>query len=258
QDLETCTSGLETYWQPEDPMDIESQNKTICFNNPSFDNNSSINHDVNKALVKSSSIVVSVDSGANVDGIDIFSQIKFPKPSVIINNEFVSINSTVSPGTSSTACVEVERILSLLEKHKNDIERILDSQNVYAIGPEFQQGCTIPCIACWVNETLSEIVIEELSNIFDNEFEIVVILLNTDDSNSFNYKSSNNLSVSSQQSDDKNESEDKRNGDDNEQNDRKDDERDHNKKNNHEDEESNEKNCDEGGEKNGDRGSRKN
>ncbi|CAG8677756.1 26145_t:CDS:2, partial [Dentiscutata erythropus] len=47
-------------------------------------------------------------------------------------SEFVSIDSTFSPGTSATAYIEVDRLLSLLEKKKTKIDCILQSQHVYA------------------------------------------------------------------------------------------------------------------------------
>ncbi|CAG8650144.1 23720_t:CDS:2 [Dentiscutata erythropus] len=189
---------------------------------------------------------VSADLDVNVDGFDIFSHMLFLKPSTIIDNEFVSIRSTISPGTSATSHNEVKRLITLLEKHKNDIENILSPKQVYAIGPDFLQGCTIPHIACWVNGALINEDIERLSNIFDNEFEIVVIHLDTEYSNSFSYKT--------QQSGDKNESKGKRNGDDSGQNDYNR----NNKENNHEDKGSNEKNSGEANEKNGDEGNRRN
>ncbi|CAG8842814.1 27225_t:CDS:1, partial [Racocetra persica] len=167
--------------------------------------------------------------------------------------EFISIRSTILPGTSAASYNEVKRLISLLEKHKNDIEGILNPKQVYAIGPDFQQGCTIPHIACWVNGTLIDEDIEKLSNIFENEFEIVAIHLDTDDNNSFNYKT--------QQSNDKDEPKDNGNENDSGQNDGRDDEKDYNKNNeesNRKDKGSNEKNSGEASEKNGNRGNKRN
>ncbi|CAG8494549.1 11559_t:CDS:2 [Scutellospora calospora] len=216
----------------------EQKKSSINFDDPGMDKSKLTQFDADEA--------VSADPDINVDGLGIFSHILFPEPSIIIDNEFITVRSTISPGTSATSYNGVKRLISLLEKHKNDIEGILNPNQVYAIGPDFQQGCTIPNIACWVNGSLIDEDIEKLSNIFDNEFEIVVIHLDTDDSNSFGYKT--------QQSGDKNEPKDKRNDDDSGQ---KDYNR-NNKENNREDKGSNEKNSGEASEKNGDGSSRRN
>ncbi|CAG8714347.1 18185_t:CDS:2, partial [Dentiscutata erythropus] len=84
------------------------------------------------------------------------------------NSDFVSVHATTIQETAAT-----KRLLSLLIKQKESIDEVLDSQPVYALGPDFQQGYSVPCIACWVAEPLDITLIERLSALFDNEFEII-------------------------------------------------------------------------------------
>ncbi|RIB17423.1 hypothetical protein C2G38_2187330 [Gigaspora rosea] len=70
--------------------------------------------------------------------------------------KFISVHQSISSGTSSSAYVEVQRLFSLLEKQKDAIGHIFNSQQiqVYAIGLDFQLDYLIPCIICWVAEPL--------------------------------------------------------------------------------------------------------
>ncbi|CAG8622727.1 16989_t:CDS:2, partial [Cetraspora pellucida] len=97
-------------------------------------------------------------------------------------SEFISIRSTISPGISATAYVEVERLLSLLENKKDAVNHILDLVQVYAVGPDFQQDYSMPCITCWSAECLNSEIIKKLSNLFMDEFEVVnkVVFMNRD------------------------------------------------------------------------------
>ncbi|CAG8523508.1 5638_t:CDS:2 [Dentiscutata heterogama] len=84
------------------------------------------------------------------------------------NSDFVSIRAEIIQETAAT-----KRLFSLLIKQKAEIDKVLDSHPVYALGPDFQQGYSVPCIACWVAEPLKIVQIEQLSVLFDNEFEII-------------------------------------------------------------------------------------
>ncbi|CAG8594746.1 7820_t:CDS:2 [Dentiscutata erythropus] len=116
---------------------------------------------------------------------DPFNNIKFFAFTPVIKNgsksvflgdsmsEFVSIRSTISPGTSADANDEVKRLLSLLEDKTNDINHILDPLQVYAVGPDFQKDYSMPCIACWSTESLDDKVIERLSKLFEDKYKVV-------------------------------------------------------------------------------------
>ncbi|CAG8752185.1 24822_t:CDS:2, partial [Dentiscutata erythropus] len=98
-----------------------------------------------------------------------------------INSNFASVHASVAQKTADT-----ERLLSLLIKQKDNIDKILDSQPVCALGPDFQQGHSVPCIACWVTMPLDMVIVEQLSALFDNEFEIIIHIVEEQ------YKSLNN------------------------------------------------------------------
>ncbi|CAG8806687.1 6505_t:CDS:2, partial [Gigaspora margarita] len=53
------------------------------------------------------------------------------------------------------------------------LQSLLQSIQMYAIGLDFQLDYLIPCIICWVAEHLDGMVIEQLSALFQNEFEII-------------------------------------------------------------------------------------
>ncbi|CAG8465438.1 13940_t:CDS:2, partial [Racocetra persica] len=131
---------------------------------------------------------------------DVFGDIKFSETNTWSNidlnavSEFVSIESTFSPGTSATAHVEVDRLLSLFEKNKPEIDLILDLKDVCAIGIDFQKGYSIPCIICWVFKHLDINIKEQLSNLFANEFAIVEEIVAPTDAD---VSSSNNAQNSS-------------------------------------------------------------
>ncbi|CAG8767622.1 16854_t:CDS:2, partial [Gigaspora margarita] len=130
------------------------------------------------------------DISINKDG---FNDIQFTKPVIRSNidfteiSEFVSLDSTFFPGTSATAHIEVNRLFSLLEEKKAKIDCILDSQNVYAVGVNFQKDYSMPCIICWVSKYLDINIKEQLSNLFNDEFEVmeeIVVPIDTDVNNS--------------------------------------------------------------------------
>ncbi|CAG8748397.1 5370_t:CDS:1, partial [Gigaspora margarita] len=84
------------------------------------------------------------------------------------DSDFVSVNAMIIQETAAT-----ERIISLLNEQKANIDKVLDSQLVYALGPDFQHGYSVPCIACWVDKPLDRASKEQLSALFDDQFEII-------------------------------------------------------------------------------------
>ncbi|CAG8731632.1 3514_t:CDS:2, partial [Racocetra persica] len=103
----------------------------------------------------------------------------------VLNNipEFISVNSTISQRPSIDAYSEAEKLFSQLKNAKDEIDRILYSQNVYAVGPDFQNDYSIPCITCWVAKPLELSVMKQLSDLFDNKFDIVYNLVDAVDIN---------------------------------------------------------------------------
>ncbi|CAG8735785.1 31212_t:CDS:2 [Gigaspora margarita] len=100
--------------------------------------------------------------------------------------DFISVQSAIYQGTSATSHNLIEQLFSLLSEKKEKIYEILnsqDSQPVYAVGPDFQQGYSVPCIACWVTEPLNISIVEKLSALFDHKFEIVDHVLEIRDEN---------------------------------------------------------------------------
>ncbi|CAG8775711.1 23437_t:CDS:2 [Gigaspora margarita] len=89
--------------------------------------------------------------------------------------KFISVQQSISSGTSSSTYIEVQRLFSLLETQKDAIDYIFNSHQiqVYAIGLDFQLDYLIPCIICWVAEHLDGMVMEQLSALFQNKFEII-------------------------------------------------------------------------------------
>ncbi|CAG8453713.1 14283_t:CDS:2 [Funneliformis caledonium] len=122
--------------------------------------------------------------------------IKFNKPSVNVSNsdksniwnntneevilEFISLKATISPGISANSYIEVEKLQKLLISRKDDIDYILKLQPVYAIGIDFQQNSTSPCIACWVAKPLDIPILECLETIFEDQFEVNAKVMNLD------------------------------------------------------------------------------
>ncbi|RHZ84043.1 hypothetical protein Glove_86g128 [Diversispora epigaea] len=99
----------------------------------------------------------------SVDNIDKFSS------EDIYQTDFFSVKATITLGTTATTDLE-----NLLLEQKDAIDNILKSQPVYAVGPNIQQGYSIPCITCYVSKPLEKQVLEDLSALFDHEFEIEV------------------------------------------------------------------------------------
>ncbi|RHZ78091.1 hypothetical protein Glove_168g253 [Diversispora epigaea] len=85
-----------------------------------------------------------------------------------IINSAVFVKATIMLGTTETADLE-----NLLLEQKDAIENILKSQPVHAVGPNFQQDYSIPCITCYVSKPLETQVLENLSELFNHNYEIV-------------------------------------------------------------------------------------
>ncbi|RIB20922.1 hypothetical protein C2G38_2244267, partial [Gigaspora rosea] len=82
-----------------------------------------------------------------------------------------------SDGTNDIELINIELTNPVITINKDD------SRPVYAVGPDFQQGYSVPCIACWVTEPLSISIVEKLSALFDHKFEIVDHVLEIRDEN---------------------------------------------------------------------------
>ncbi|CAG8613088.1 11428_t:CDS:2, partial [Diversispora eburnea] len=86
----------------------------------------------------------------------------------IFKTDFFSVKATIMLGTTATTNLE-----NLLLDQKDTIYNILESQPVYAVGPNFKQGYLIPCITCYVSKPLESQVLAKLSELFDHNYEIV-------------------------------------------------------------------------------------
>ncbi|CAG8723656.1 11093_t:CDS:2, partial [Funneliformis caledonium] len=127
---------------------------------------------------------ISVDVDSNT-----FNSVKLNEPIVNIRNgtgssvcykskfretsEFISIKATMTPGISATSYIEIETLQELLTSRKDDIDDLLKSQSVYAIGIDFKYGSLRPCISCWVAKPLDISILELLEAMFDNKYEAI-------------------------------------------------------------------------------------
>ncbi|CAG8797883.1 23309_t:CDS:2, partial [Racocetra persica] len=98
-------------------------------------------------------------------------------------SENISVYSTISQGPSDIAITEAERLFSLLKNQKDKIDNILDSHAVYAVGPKFQNDYSMPYIACWVANPLTESIMEKISGLFNHEFGVAYHLVKANDNN---------------------------------------------------------------------------
>ncbi|KAF0464787.1 sel1 repeat-containing protein: PROVISIONAL [Gigaspora margarita] len=88
-------------------------------------------------------------------------------------SEFISVHAKIYQGTTATSQVEIDKLFSLLNEKKIEIDEILNSQPVYAIGPDFKQSHTVPCISCWSTKDLDISIMDQISVLFGNEFEVL-------------------------------------------------------------------------------------
>ncbi|CAG8680551.1 6906_t:CDS:2, partial [Racocetra persica] len=122
---------------------------------------------------------------------DAFIRIKYSDPIVTIGDrsnddipehdisEFITVHSIITQKPPEYS--KIEQLFSQLKERKGDIDHILYSQNVYAVGPDFRND--IPCIACWAAEPLDQSIMEKLSELFDSKFDVVYHLVKAVDIN---------------------------------------------------------------------------
>ncbi|CAG8788637.1 23062_t:CDS:2 [Gigaspora margarita] len=149
-------------------------------NSPLFDN---LSISRNEATGKYSEHVVTINDKPkiwnNVDGM------KLSDKSEIRNNisEHISVYSTISQKLSNISVKNAELLFSLLKEKKDKIDHILDSHTVYAVGPDFQNDYPTPNIACWVANPLTELIMEQISGLFNHEYGVVYHLVKISDNN---------------------------------------------------------------------------
>ncbi|CAG8711617.1 16002_t:CDS:2, partial [Dentiscutata erythropus] len=97
--------------------------------------------------------------------INIPDHIKLIEPNITISNgrnsiacnnincikisDFVSVNAKIFQGISVNSFFQIEQLYSLINDKKVEIDKMLGSQPVYALGPYFQQGYSVLSVACW-------------------------------------------------------------------------------------------------------------
>ncbi|CAG8479139.1 11746_t:CDS:2, partial [Funneliformis mosseae] len=139
---------------------------------------------------------------ANTDD-NFFNCIEFNNLTLNIKNdndasEFISVSANICPGISDTSYIEIKKLQKLLVSRKNDINHILKSQPVYAIGIDFQKDSTEPCIACWVAKPLDITILECLETMFEDQFEVIYQIVNpVNENENDNIQSSSESSKSS-------------------------------------------------------------
>ncbi|RIB12001.1 hypothetical protein C2G38_59848 [Gigaspora rosea] len=108
---------------------------------------------------------------------------------------------------SANSYFQIERLYSQIIMKKVKIDEMLVLHPVYAIGPYFQQSYSVLSVACWVTEPLDKLLIQNLSELFDNMYNIIEIRSDT----------INNLAII-QDDDSNNEKEDNQNSNKNQSN----------------------------------------
>ncbi|CAG8545627.1 16438_t:CDS:2 [Rhizophagus irregularis] len=88
----------------------------------------------------------------------------------VVSSEFFSVDATTLRGISAEINDESEQLYELLLNKKDDIDRVLKSQPVYAIGPSFDKNCFSPSITCWVTSCIKPSILEQLEEIFNYEY----------------------------------------------------------------------------------------
>ncbi|RIB18296.1 hypothetical protein C2G38_2184953 [Gigaspora rosea] len=153
----------------------------------------------------------------SMDGNETFDRIRYSEHVVTINNkpkiwnnvdgmrlsdkseiqqnisEHITVYSTISQKLSKISVKNAELLFSLLKEKKDKINHILDSHTVYAVGPDFQNDYSTPCIACWVANPLTEFIMEQISDLFNHEYEVVyhLVKISDNDGNSNNTSNTN-------------------------------------------------------------------
>ncbi|CAG8533254.1 9495_t:CDS:2 [Cetraspora pellucida] len=122
----------------------------------------------------------------------VYNGIMFEEPRIDINDidiarlgitpDFLKVDTTIFYGTSGMRD-EVEQLYNLIVDKKADIDRILESKPVYAIGPNFYKGYSFPFITCWATSQLEPSILERLMAIFDYEVRVVSQVIEPVDGN---------------------------------------------------------------------------
>ncbi|CAG8502882.1 2238_t:CDS:2 [Dentiscutata erythropus] len=127
---------------------------------------------------------------------------KFCNSNHIEISNFVSVNATVFQGTSANSYIQIVRLYSLINEKRVEIDKMLDSQPVYALGPYFKQDYSVLSIACWVTKPLNELLIKKLSDLFDNKYDIVQLRNKDINSNAKKVPNDNDNNLSKSEGDD--------------------------------------------------------
>ncbi|KAF0542496.1 hypothetical protein F8M41_004596 [Gigaspora margarita] len=83
------------------------------------------------------------------------------------------------------------KIWKNVDEKKDKIDLILDSHTVYAVGPDFQNDYSTPYIACWVANPLTKLIMEQISDLFNHEYEVVYHLVKISDNDGDSNNASN-------------------------------------------------------------------
>ncbi|CAG8766921.1 2783_t:CDS:2, partial [Gigaspora margarita] len=155
-ELESVTTPPPPYYL----LDNINYDRPVCTINSNFDTNSPTDVNESKMLDKHFDPIVTIGQ--------------------TLNNtfDFLSVRSVIFEKPSTTEYSKVEKLFLKLETQKDSLDNVLNSQNVYAIGPYLQKDYSVPCIACWVAEPLKASVMEEISALFNDEFEVMYHLVN--------------------------------------------------------------------------------
>ncbi|CAG8746641.1 26030_t:CDS:2, partial [Gigaspora margarita] len=95
--------------------------------------------------------------------------------SSVLQNKFLKFLSVRSNVSRKPTCNKIDELYDLIRKQ--NISDILLTKKVYAIGPYIQENKTMPYIACWSAEPLDNSTLEEISNLFHNEYDITYHLI---------------------------------------------------------------------------------
>ncbi|RIA80726.1 hypothetical protein C1645_838169 [Glomus cerebriforme] len=93
------------------------------------------------------------------------------KTKCIVASDFFTVDTSINYGISANMHDKVEELYDLLNNKKDEIDYVLKSQPVYAIGPNFHKDYSFPCIVCWVTSDLETSILEQLEKIFDYKFK---------------------------------------------------------------------------------------
>ncbi|CAG8842910.1 37075_t:CDS:2, partial [Gigaspora margarita] len=87
-------------------------------------------------------------------------------------SKFLSVRSNVS---RKPTCDKIDELYDLIRKQ--NISDMLLIKKVYTIGPYIQENETIPYIACWSAKPLDNSTLEEIFNLFHDEYDVTYHLI---------------------------------------------------------------------------------